>query len=168
LEDDRHEILVRRYLIKCGFKAHEMRIQKAGPAICVLRRFAKEVSAYRSRQARAQSALIVVIDADTDTVQHRLSQLDEELRNNGKSIIEPNKERVARLVPKRNIETWILCLNGHDVDEQIDYKTPRHDWSELIRSASANLFEWTQSRVPPNHCVESLRRGIEELVRLRS
>ena len=74
VEDDHHKMLVPRYLMKCGLKGHEIRIEPspsgAGSAESwVRKRFVKEVSAYRSRQAKARTALIVVIDADAFTVQ---------------------------------------------------------------------------------------------------
>jgi F0F1-type ATP synthase gamma subunit len=124
-----------------------------------------EVAAYRSRSAK--TALIVVIDADTGTVEQRLTQLDKELRKNKKPKIDANTDRVARLVPRRNVETWIKCLNGDAVDEKENYKKARRDWDELAHSAGEMLFEWTQSKTLPSHCVQSLRHGITELNRLR-
>ena len=75
---------------------------------------------YRSRHAK--TALIVMIDADTHTVQDRWRQLDQALEDGGKQRVDAEHEQIARLVPKRNIETWILCLNGHAVDQDADYK----------------------------------------------
>lgn len=113
------------------------------------------------------TALIVVLDADTGTVQDRLRQLDQALLDSGKSIVDATTERIARLVPKRNIETWLLCLNMKAASEDIDYKCTRHDWSELIPPAAENLFEWTRPNAQlPNSCADSLRSGIDELKRL--
>jgi hypothetical protein len=76
-------------------------------------------------------------------------------------------EQIARLTPKRNVETWILCLNGHAVDEGADYKGTRDDWNDLIPQASGTLFQWTRPNfVLPGHCVDSLSVGIQELSRL--
>ena len=52
----------------------------------VRKTFVKEVNAYRSRHAK--TALIVVIDADTHTVQDRWGQLDEALEDGGKQRVE--------------------------------------------------------------------------------
>lgn len=169
LEDEHHEMLVRRYLKKCGMGPHQVTYVRspsgAGSAEQWVRtRFAKEVSAYRNRQARAATALIVVIDADAHTVQGRLTQLSGVLEESRIQAI-GNAERVARLVPKRNVETWILCLNENPVDEETDYKVRRDDWNDLIPQAAATLFQWTRAEVP-RHCVESLRIGINELNRL--
>ncbi len=169
LEDARHEMLARRYLKKRGIGDREMRIERSpsgeGNAEGWVRKtFVKEVNVYRSRYAK--TALIVVIDADTHMVQDRLTQLDQALRDGGKQNIHDD-EQIARLVPKRNIETWILCLNDHRVDEETDYKRTRNDWSELIPKAAEALFQWTRARAePPNYCIESLRNGIRELNRL--
>ncbi|MFZ0419772.1 MAG: hypothetical protein WAM04_16860 [Candidatus Sulfotelmatobacter sp.] len=171
VEDERHEMLVRRYLRKYGMGPHQVTYVRspsgAGSAEQWVRsRFAKEVSAYRNRRARAATALIVVIDADAHTVQGRLTQLSGELKQSGIQAI-TSGEQVARLVPKRNVETWILCLHQEPVDEETDYKGRRDDWNELIPQAAATLFQWTRAKAElPNHCVASLRTGIKELNRL--
>jgi DNA polymerase III psi subunit len=170
LEDDNHEMLVRRYLKRRGMREHEIRIEispsgEGSAENWVRKTFAKEVSAYRSRHA--QTKLIVVIDADTGTVQERLRQLDQALKDSGKQVVDADTEQIARLAPKRNVETWILCLNGHAVDEETDY-TKRDDWSKLIPSAAETLFQWTRSTDElPQHCVDSLRSGVRELKHLR-
>jgi hypothetical protein len=171
LEDARHEMLVRRYLKKKGMGEREMRIERSpsgrGNAEGWVRKtFLTEVNEYRRRQAK--TALIVVIDADTDTVQDRWKQLDGALVKAGKQRVDIEHEQIARLVPKRNIETWILCLNGHAVDEEADYRKKRDDWNDLIPQAAGTLSEWThQEAEPPSHCIASLRSGVRELNRLR-
>jgi len=85
----------------------------------VRERFAVEVEAFRGRRAHAGTALIVVIDADAISVQERLAQLDRKLDEAQADRIRPDAEQVARLVPKRNVETWILCLNEIVVDDAL-------------------------------------------------
>jgi hypothetical protein len=169
LEDDHHKMLVYRYLIERGLKTSAIRIERSqsGDAkVWVRKTFVKEVNVYRSRHAK--TALIVVIDADTHTVQDRWRQLDQALEDGGKQRVDVEHEQIARLVPKRNVETWILCLHGHAVDEDADYKKTRDDWHDLIPQAAGTLLEWThQEAEPPNHCIDSLRSGIRELNRLR-
>ena len=170
LEDARHEMLVRRYLKKCGIGDREMRIERSpsgeGNAEGWVRKtFVKEVNVYRSRYPK--TAFIVVIDADNHTVQERWRQLDRALEDSGKQRVDVEHEQIARLVPKRNVETWILCLNGQAVEEETDYKTKRDDWNELIPPAAETLFDWARQKTgPPNHCIDSLRTGIGELGRL--
>lgn len=171
VEDNCHKMLLYRYLVKRGLDRHLIRIQQspsgAGSAENWVRReFVREVSEYRSRQAKTE--LIVVIDADTGTVHDRLQQLDQALLDGGKQAVDTDAERIARLVPKRNIETWILCLNGQRVDEAMDYKQARNNWSELIAPAAETLLQWTRPNAGlPDDCVDSLRRGIVELNRLK-
>jgi len=169
-EDEHHETLIRRFLRKCGLTTHEMRIERSpsgqGSAEhWVRKRFVIEVSEYRSRHA--QTKLIVVIDADARTVQNRVRQLDQALTDSQKPIVDTSAEQIARLVPKRNVETWILCLNGHLTDEETDYKRTRNDWSGLIPPAAQTLFQWTRPNTQPPQCTDSLQRGVTELKRLR-
>ncbi len=171
LEDDHQRMLLYRYLKRCGL-AHAATILpspsgKGSAEQWVRKRFIEEVIAYRARQAKAKTALIAVVDADNHTVQDRLRQLDQVLKDSGKPIIHET-EQVARLVPKRNIETWILCLpNVHAVEEETDYKRTRDNWNDLIPSAADMLFEWTRPNMElPNYCVASLRNGVMELSRL--
>jgi hypothetical protein len=170
LEDSRHEMFVRRYLKNRGMGAREMRIERSpsgrGNAEGWVRRtFLTEVNEYRRRHAK--TALIVVIDADNRTVQERWRQLDQALEDGGKPHVDIGREQIARLVPKRNVETWILCLSGDEVDEMSDYKTTRDDWNNLIPQAATTMLEWTRpNSEPPSHCIDSLRSGVTELKRL--
>lgn len=169
VEDDHQEMLVYRYLKKRGLRTRiESSPSGKGSAESWVRKsFAKEVSAYRIRQAKASTALIVVIDADTFTVRDRLNQLDQALRDAGKQRIDAATEQIARLVPKRNVETWILCLNEQEVDEDTDYKGTRREWNELIPAAAETLFQWTRPKAElPDRCIDSLQAGTRELNRL--
>jgi hypothetical protein len=70
------------------------------------------------------------------------------------------------LVPRRNIETWILCLTGEKVDEDTDYKR-RTAVDELIKPVSGTFFEWSRPNAQiPSHCVDSIKAGIHEIKRL--
>jgi hypothetical protein len=168
LEDARHAILIRRYLKKRGMGERDMRIERSpsGDAkVWVRKTFVKEVNVYRTRHAK--TALIVMIDADTQTVQEMWRQLDQALEDSGKPRVDLEREQIARLVPKRNIETWILCLNEQAADEDADYKRTRHDWNELILPAAEALFQWTRPKAElPDHCIDSLQSGVRELTRL--
>lgn len=172
LEDGRQEMLIYRYLIDCGLNGNEITFDRSpsgeGSAESwVRKRFVVNTKAYRRRRARARTALIVMIDADAHTVQDRLNQLDQALTHSEQQTIVETEE-IARLVPRRNVETWILCLNQQAVDEETDYKRMRNNWSELIPPASRTLFQWTRLQPePPNNCVISLRAGVRELKRIK-
>ena len=165
-------MLAYRYLIARGVKAHAVRIRESpfgrGSAErWVLERFPTETRAYRQRQMSVESALIVMIDADKHPVQYRLDQLAQVLKDSHEPPL-ASSDKIARLIPKRNVETWILCLNDeHNLDEAADYTQERHDWHELIPIAAETLSQWTQSKTePPAYCLSSLRTGIKELKRL--
>jgi len=107
-----------------------------------------------------------MIDADAHTVQDRMEQLSHALEDGQVQPIS-NGERIAVLVPKRNVESWILCLNAQVVNEATDYKGTRHDWKQLIPQAAETLFEWTRpNAVRSEHCIDSLSIGLSELSRL--
>jgi hypothetical protein len=162
VEDQRHKMLIRRYLLGKGLSSHTFRFNPpyrwgGSGEQGVRQSYPGEVKALRKRQAKAQTALIVVIDADTGTVEDRLRQLADALAAQQVRATDPTAEQIARLVPKRNVETWILCLNQTPVDEESDYKRTRHDWNHLIPPAAENLLKWARPDVElPAHVVQSI------------
>lgn len=118
-EDSLHQAFVRRFLLRCGFLNHQIRLgDLPGSRGCgeqwVRERYIKEVAAYRGRASRANTALVVIIDADRGEISHRSRQLE----SLGARL---EGERIVHLIPRRSIETWILCLNNVIVDEETDY-----------------------------------------------
>jgi hypothetical protein len=171
IEDERHQQVVFRYLRRIGLEPHAMRFVRplsGSGEQWVREQFPIEVAAFRRRNARVETKLIAVIDADNLTVQGRLAQLDQKLQEKEITPIQTESEQVARLIPKRNIETWILCLNAVEVDEDTDYKRTRGDWAELIRPAGEMLFALSRPNAQvAENCIPSLRHGIGELRRLK-
>jgi hypothetical protein len=75
-------------------------------------------------------------------------------------------EVIVHLIPKRNVETWILCLNDRSVDEITDY-SGEGGIDGLIPRAAVTFFEWSRpNATPPTHCVDSLLAAIPEVRRL--
>jgi len=175
VEDEHHEMLIRRYLkIRYRLNEHQMRMKRCplgrGAAEgWVRKQFPEEIKAYRRRQAKAQTGLIFMIDADAHTLRERLSQLEQALTESNQRRVDEH-ERVAQLVPKRNVETWILCLNDESgLDENTDYTGTQRDWHLLIPSAAETLCQWSQSPTGlPAYCLNSLQIGVQELRRLKS
>lgn len=92
----------------------------------VRNKYANELKAYRQRSARASTVLLVVLDADVDSVEACHRKLDHAAREAG---IEPRSadEAVLHMIPKRHIETWLAWLelawlDGHAVSEVDSYK----------------------------------------------
>jgi hypothetical protein len=170
VEDNRQQQIIRRYPRRVGLETHAMRFMLPSSGSgeqWVREQFPVEVTAYRRRRARAETKLVAVIDADNFTLPERLAQLDQKLRENGVEFIRMDIEQVARLIPRRNIETWILCLNAGEVNEDTDYKRTRNDWTELVRPAAETLYAWTRPNTAvPENCIPSLQHGVAELRRL--
>jgi hypothetical protein len=82
-EDRQQEIFARKY-----FEARGINRRKITPIICpsgkqsgeqyVRERYTEEVKTFRRKQ-RENRALVIVIDADTQSVTNRLKQLDQQL-----------------------------------------------------------------------------------------
>ena len=107
-EDRQHEVFIRHFLKK----RHNITARQIRVVICPQGRGAGEQYVRREypiqvkvlRQKRHFSkALVTMIDADTLTVSERLKQL---------FPLPIETEKIVRLVPKRNIETWIHYLNN--------------------------------------------------------
>jgi hypothetical protein len=166
-EDRRQQTFARRYLEQINYFPRQIQLEplpgnRGSGEQWVRMRYAKNVEAYRSRAARAETALVVVIDADTGPMSRRIEQLHEIITEAGFYALRAN-EKIIHLIPKRNIETWILCLNGHNVNETDDH---RHadDIESQIKPAVVEFFKWSRPHaVAPNQCVPSLSAGIDEV-----
>jgi hypothetical protein len=171
VEDRRQGNLLRRYLERLDQNPRKIRVemllrgQGSGEQF-VRERYASEVRAIRSQMARTKACLIAMIDADTRSTDDRRQQLERALRDADESPRDPS-EPILNLIPGRNVETWILCLNSEQVDEVTDYRhDPRVD-PPAIRKAAQNLFSWTRANVePPDACVPSLRDCLPEFRRI--
>ena len=118
-EDERQQRFVRSYLYRLRYTQRDIRFEalptgRGCGEQWVRGRYAAAVRAYRARASRAKTALIVIIDADQRETEHRVSQFREAL-NQAQLQARAATERIAHLIPKRNIETWVLCLVGRDV-----------------------------------------------------
>jgi len=167
-EDEIQQRFIRRFLQKLydspSIRNRDLPNSKGSGEQWVREQYAQEVKAYRNRSARAKTALIVAIDADTSEVSQRCRQLRETLKAADERP-RTNEETIVHLIPKRNIETWIFCLNGKAVDETTDYS--RRDVDGLIIDAASSFFDWTRSQATlPSHCVPSLVEAIPEANRL--
>jgi hypothetical protein len=84
-------------------------------------------------------ALVVAIDADISTVAQRENELETALAEVGE-LRRQADEAIVLLIPKRHIETWILCLLGEHVDEVTGYKS-RGDVHQQIKPAALTFYE---------------------------
>jgi hypothetical protein len=177
-EDERHQRFIRQYLYRLPahaaggrqYEVHDIRPVTApggrGSAEqWVRKQYPEEVKEYRKRSAHRKLALLVAIDADTGEVDRRVRQLREALEQAGLAA-RANGETIVHLIPKRSVETWIVCLSGEQAVELTDYSR-RGDVDALIPAAAATLFAWSRpNAMPPANCVPSLSAAIPEVRRL--
>lgn len=167
-EDLQHDYFVRHYFLDRGFRPHEIRIVRssqgrgAGEQF-VREHFPAEVQAYRQKASHQSVALVVVIDADTQSVAQRINSLNQALRQNGQAERQPN-DRIALFVPKRNIETWIHYPLHSIVDEETVYPKlgKPSDCLPAVRM-------YVQTICPsglPNEAPPSLHVACQELARI--
>lgn len=165
-EDKQTDSFIRRFLKKAhNIQAHDLTVQpypsgKGSGEQFVRKRYANELNALRQRQHRANTALIVAIDADTSNI----TQIKETLKAACSDIgIESNtdKDNVAFVIPKRNIETWITWLNGNDVDENKSY-TKLQKKESGCQLAVEKLYVLCQQSVTPPDFPESLATACVE------
>jgi hypothetical protein len=169
-EDLNQGNFARHYLIRSGHEPRTVRLRLSpsgrGSAEQYIReQYPTEVKNYRYRASSRKAALIVLIDADVGTVVEHERELEKSLRRAGEAK-RNQAEAIALLVPKRNIESWILCLLGEVIDETTDYKGIR-DIRATIKQAAGAFFDWSRTNFPvPGHCVSSLRRALSEIRRI--
>jgi hypothetical protein len=173
-EDNLTSVFLRWYLKQCGiFRGIRVNLTQSGSGFdWVLQQYPIEVNAYQRTKGRIRSWLLVTIDADTKTVATRINQLESKLKRSENARLREfhvQDEGVAILVPRRNIETWLLVLAGTTADEEHNYKKTRNkeEWQELTKPASQQLYAWTRRNAQiPARCIESLRLAVRELIRL--
>jgi hypothetical protein len=155
---------VYHFLIEKGIPRQRIRINKCPPGKqagerYVRQNYPKEVKAIRSKR-RLHVGLVTVIDADIHTVDERLAQLAQEIADSeqeGRGQEEP----IAILVPKRNIETWIYHLLGHQVNEEEKYNN--HVKVGDAKPAARKFAVRCPDRLS-NDCPSSMRTGCEEII----
>lgn len=111
-EDQRHQRLIYRYLHRLSLQNVTRFEPLPSGRGCgeqwVRERYANLVRAFRKRQAN--TALIVMIDADTRDLNWRVRQLENALAG---AELSPRtaQEKIVHLIPRRNIETWIFSIS---------------------------------------------------------
>ena len=162
-EDIMHLNFARRYLVRRGIESRRIRgnVSPAGRGAgsqYVIENYPVEVKALRSR-AYLRAGLLAVVDADTSSIEERRKCLEKSLaesKQDGRGAA----ERIALLIPKRNVETWVFHLLGNEVNEKDDYK--RHVTSADLKEA-VDAFSDVCPAKTADIAVPSLQRACEEL-----
>jgi hypothetical protein len=131
----------------------------------VFRQYPIEVRAIRQNNSYQPVgvSLVTVIDADNFTVKERHQELDRRLVERQMAPRETH-DKIAILVPKRNIETWVHFLQGEDVNEDDLYR-------KLERESDCQKDVENFAALPPNSALrtkapESLQIAVTEMARL--
>jgi hypothetical protein len=165
-EDKQHHVFVRRILqqLNLNFSNRDLRLNLPSGGSGeqhVRENYSVEVQEHRRRVANRNGGLVVVTDADKETVAKHQEDFAQQLEQ---SLLSPRakQEHIAILIPKWNIETWIHFLFGNDVSEdKADYPKLSKRESEC-QPAVEKLAEYLRTSLPGN-CPPSLQLGAEEL-----
>jgi hypothetical protein len=175
-EDRLHEVFVTRFLGYCGYRMLDILVLQyprtwrgAGEGF-VRREYPQELRTYRKRSAKATTALIAVIDADTGSVADRHADFRRACQD---ASVEPRKEGelVVHAIPRRAINTWLAYLDRVQVDEAVDYKKKeqyRFDKREAEASRLIKrLHEMCKAGDLPTEAPPSLRHACLEFARIK-
>ena len=177
-EDQRQKQFIHRFLTTSGLNSHQMTIEvspsgQGSAEQWVRKNFARQARKCRARNTRASTGMFVLLDADSGSVQEHLRELDAALIAEDQPEYNSATDKIARLIPKWSIETWILFLvqNGADnplVSEDMPCKNSRtpEQWSKLIPNASDTLYKWTKTvAARPKNLLDSLQCALQEIPR---
>ena len=182
-EDIDQERFIRQYLICCGLEEHKIkdygnpkgRVIENNNAL-IVKHYPDLMKSHRRRKYR-NLAVVVMIDADEDSVSDKMRSLhktlDEAAGNLNKDTRLPN-EKVAIFVPARNIETWFYYINnnmeGQECNENTDYKDDNMSAEERIKLAKSAANKLAREICPQGVdriTLPSLRYACTELQRLQ-
>lgn len=163
-EDVRQRKIIHRYLTKkrgysprCIREVRPEVLQGETAGLTFLRaHYARQVQALRAFLPKRATILIVVADADDETVEERIADLDNRLRLAGYAA-RRSEEPILLIIPRRNVETWMHFLEGNSVDETTDYKSRCSDAKNTDFAREFAGFAHPP-RNPFPDCPDSLRR----------
>jgi hypothetical protein len=168
-EDRPQASLVRSYMHCCGLNTNEpwfisriaSELAQGGNVRWVLREFPRQLQACRQRHARARTLMIVMVDANSASVDERHRELNSALEGAGFTPMD-SSDPTAILIPKRHIETWIRAASGDAVNEADDYKYPSLT-REGVRQAAQRIHGWAHDNpAADDRCVSSLKMAFPE------
>lgn len=166
-EDRQQEVFARYFLIKCGIDRKRIRVNIAPRGTGSGEQFVRENYPAEVKSLRSRSylniSLLIMIDADPEnSVGNRLAQLDDALARASLDRRHAG-EKIALIVPKRNIETWIHYFNGTDINETDDY--PKLAKASDCKPAVEKAADCRNGTLPDN-APDSLKRACMELHRI--
>jgi hypothetical protein len=164
-EDSQHKVFITRFLKQQNKNYRQIRVVLSEPASGSGEQFVREnypieLKAYRNISRRLSTSLAVVIDADIKKIEERIKDFDDACRAEGISCRD-KKEKVAFIIPKRNIETWLRYLRDEDFDEQEPYNKYKGNES-LCAPQVKKLDEMCRDNGLPENAPHSLKLACKE------
>lgn len=166
-EDQQQEVFVRHWLQAKGFNRRQIRVRRSPVAQGSAEQFVRTQYPVEVQECRRVAtyqpvgvSLVVSIDADISSVEERQRQLDRELESHDLERRGVD-ERIAILVPKRNIETWVHHVMGEEVNEAEIY--PKLAKPGACRAGVRNFAQAAQDDPLVVHAPPSLRMAREEI-----
>lgn len=161
-EDSQQECFARKFLTGMGWHKRQLRILKSSSGKgsgeqWVRDNYAKELAVYRS--SHVNYAFIAIVDGDTKGVKARIQQFNDRCVELDIAV-RSEKERVAIVVPTRNIETWIAYLEGREVNEITAY--PKLSYKTDCKNAVNNLLQYCKNVSFPDDAPNSLQAACNE------
>jgi hypothetical protein len=168
-EDLQQRVFLYRYLIEKGIGRRDVQVSHCPAGRGDAKQWVTDQHVVEVRALRGKPhfsvALITMLDADDRSLADRKRELDEALVSSGQERRRPS-ERIAVLVPRRNIETWIHRLRGEAANESDSYPRYRGEESRCREAVDEFVRRCPAHMVPDDP--PSLRDGCEELTRLLS
>lgn len=167
-EDKQTESFVRNVLKHRNFDCHDIDTcplphgRGAGEQ-WVRKKYPEELKLIRKKE---NAYLIVVIDADTGTIDDRHEELKIAC---GKKSIPPRDHRndtnVLHIIPRRNTETWLAYLENKNVDESKTYPKLRREGD--CKEHASRLYDMCHARQLREPAPPSLQKACDEYRRLQ-
>lgn len=173
-EDKLQKVFVQRFL-KRGWGIDNRRIRSmtnfsGSGEYYVRRNYPYQLTAYRDRSKKARTILIVVIDADAQTVEERHRELEACCMKPATPVeIRKTHESVMHVIPKRHIETWLAYLDDVNPNEDVSYKQRyefKHCESDCHRLVDKLADACKKKQILPN-LPRSLADACREFERIR-
>ena len=121
--------------------------------------FIKELKIFRQKKNQENLRLIAVADADDKSVRERIDEFEKSCKEAGVGF-RTKDEKVALIIPKRNIETWVHYLKCNEFNETTDYKNMCNHGE--CRTYSKELAEICKGRKWDKEHPDSLKISSEE------
>ena len=155
-EDNRLFSFCLKIVMKLGIqknrkKFDEVTIPKSGAGYTWLyREYPALVKKHRARATKTSVAFVVGVDSDKKSFGERATDLDKKL-DEAKLEKRKGDEAIVFVIPKRNIETWIMYFGGAKVDETTDYKNKVGKKPDIEKAANGFVEEYRKYIKKPDN-----------------